>query len=59
MMNNKILQCHVENSVDFILSHFKGQEYVFPRTIMTFKTNRQIIVNSKDELMKYFKEANF
>ena len=48
-----------ENNVHFILTHFSGQEFEFPRSIMTTKTNGQVFVDSKDEMMKYFTEANF
>lgn len=46
-------------SIDFVLSHFKGQELLFPRSIMTFKTNGQVFVDTKDQMIKYFQEVNF
>ncbi|TVP40182.1 DNA primase noncatalytic subunit PriX [Candidatus Nitrosocosmicus arcticus] len=48
-----------ENNVHFILTHFSGQEFEFPRSIMTARTNGQVFVDSEDEMMKYFTEANF
>lgn len=46
-------------SFQFILSHFKGQEFVFPRSIMTLKTNGQVVVDSQEKMIKFFKESNF
>ena len=44
--------------LDFILSHL--QEPIWPRTVSTKATGgRQIIVNSKDEALAYFKAANY
>jgi hypothetical protein len=45
-------------NVGFILSHFNGQEFLFPRSIMTSKTNGQVFVDSKDQMTKLFEEAN-
>lgn len=45
--------------IEFILSHFKGQEFLFPRSIMTSKTNGQICVDSKDEMVKHFEESKY
>src|SRR6188472_3488352 len=47
-----------EDNIRFILSHFNGQEFLFPRSIMTSKTNGQVFVDSKDEMTKLFEEAN-
>jgi hypothetical protein len=49
----------IDKNTQFILSHFKSQEFIFPRAIMTANTNGQVYVNSQDEMMKYFAEANF
>ena len=46
-------------NIEFILSHFSGQEFLFPRSLMTFKTNGQVFVESKDQITKYFEEAEF
>lgn len=48
----------IEN-VNFILSHFVGQEFLFPRSIMTTKTSGQVFVSSEDQMMQYFEVANF
>ncbi len=49
----------IEGNILFILSHFKGQEFLHPRSIMTAKTNGQVFVDSEDEMMRYFTKANF
>ncbi|CAN5719968.1 hypothetical protein BH23THE1_BH23THE1_35140 [soil metagenome] len=49
----------LEHDIRFILSHFNGQEFLFPRSIMTSKTNGQIFVDSEDQMIEYFKKANF
>lgn len=48
-----------ENNVHFILTHFSDQEFLYPRSIMSARTNGQVYVDSEDEMMKYFTEANF
>jgi hypothetical protein len=50
---------HCSNEgLDFILSHL--QEPMWPRTISTRTTDgRQVIVNSKEEALAYFKAANY
>ena len=53
--------------LDYILSHFKtddkeeeGQPRLWPRTISTKATQgRQVIVNSQQEALAYFKAANY
>lgn len=47
-----------DENIRFILSHFNGQEYLFPRSIMASKTNGQVFVNSEEEMMKYFIESD-
>jgi hypothetical protein len=47
----------INNSCEFILSHFKGQEFMYPRSIMTSKTNGQVFVENKEEMVKYFTSA--
>lgn len=49
----------LEHDIRFILSHFNGQEFLFPRSIMTSKTNGQIFVDSEDQMIEYFKKSNF
>lgn len=44
----------IDNSCEFILSHFKGQEFMYPRSIIASKTNGQVIVKNKEEMFKYF-----
>lgn len=48
----------IEDNTSFILSHFKGQEFLFPRSIMTYETGRQIFVDDKDQMMDYFQRSN-
>src|SRR6476620_6800016 len=43
--------------IDFILSHFV--EPIFPRKMMTAKSNGQFSVSSKEELFEKCKQANF
>ena len=44
--------------LDYILSHFQGS--VWPRTISTKATRgRQVIVNSRQEALRYFKAARY
>lgn len=51
----------LNKSIQFILSHFKGQEFKFHflRSIMTNKTGVQIMVYSHEEMIKHFEEANY
>jgi hypothetical protein len=45
--------------LDHILSHFKGQR-LFPRTISTKTTEgRQVVVNSIEEVLARFEQADF
>ena len=53
-MNNEI-----ESGLDFIINHFDHTILYFPRTIMTKKSNGQIIVHGKGEALQYFKESEF
>lgn len=48
----------IDNNCEFILSHFKGQEFIYPRSIMTSKTNGQVFVENKKEMLKYFTSAH-
>ena len=48
----------IRENLDFILNHFSSNG--FPRTISTKTTEgRQILVNSKDEALARFKQANY
>ncbi len=49
----------IDDNIRFILSHFNGQEFLFPRSIMTHETKVQIFVDNQDQIMDYFKQANF
>jgi hypothetical protein len=50
----------VEEGLRFIISHFDPTEPLWPRTISTHATGgKQIVVNSFEEAMKWFKAANF
>lgn len=46
-------------NINITLSYFSGQEFLFPRSIMTSKTNSQVFVDSEDQIIRYFEEANF
>ncbi|MDN5867869.1 MAG: hypothetical protein L0H55_10790, partial [Candidatus Nitrosocosmicus sp.] len=48
----------IDHNIRFILSHFSGQEFLFPRSIMTYETKGQIFVDSEDQMIKYFSDAN-
>ncbi len=48
-----------DDDIRFILSHFKGQEFLFPRAIMSVKTNGQVFVDNEEQLFQYFSDANF
>ncbi|MDN5846385.1 MAG: DNA primase noncatalytic subunit PriX [Candidatus Nitrosocosmicus sp.] len=47
------------NNIRFILSHFDGQEFLFPRSIMTYETKGQVFVDNQDQMMDYFNRAEF
>ena len=50
----------IESGLDFILSHFDNQEFLFPRKISTYKSeNRQFPVTSKKEIIESFTDSNF
>jgi hypothetical protein len=61
MDNNKIIPFSpstIEDGLDFILSHF--EEPIWPRTISTRATEgRQVLVDSKEETLVKFKQANY
>lgn len=58
-MDRENRKSSIDKNIQFILSHFNDQEFIFPRAIMTANTNGQVYVYSQDEMMKYFVEANF
>jgi hypothetical protein len=47
----------VNDAVDFILQH--SQEPIFPRTIMAAGIQGQVAVSSRDQILAYFKAANY
>ncbi len=49
----------IKENLQFILSHFNGQEYKFPRSIMTLKSKGQIDSNSEEEILQHFLESDF
>lgn len=49
----------IKENLQFILSHFKGQEYKFPRAIMTLKSKGQIYSNNEEETFNHFLESDF
>lgn len=50
---------NIDKSIRFILSHFRGQEFIFPRSIMTSKTGGQVFVDNEKEMMQYFEDAQY
>jgi hypothetical protein len=51
---------NVEEGLRLIINHFDPNEPLWPRTISTRATGgKQIVVNSFEEAMKWFKAANF
>ena len=50
----------LEEGLDYIRNHFEGQRRLFPRTISTRTTEgRQVVVNSREEALARFAQANF
>ena len=49
----------LEKNIQFILSHFEGQEYLFPRSIMTPNTKGQVFVDTEQEILKAIIQADF
>lgn len=47
------------DSVDFILSHFKSPTGIFPRKMVTLKSNGPISINSKEEILQKCSEADY
>jgi hypothetical protein len=55
---SKTLFYNLEQQFDFILGHFEAP--IWPRTISTYATrNSQILVNSKEEALAWFKAADY
>ena len=46
-------------SIDFILSHFDSPSGQFPRKMMTFRSNGQFTVNTKQEILKRCVQSDF
>ena len=46
----------IESGLDFILSHL--EEPAFPRRIWTYTTQKQILVNNRDEALAEFGQSN-
>jgi hypothetical protein len=67
MITNNLLTCNsirkikVRKGITVFLSLFKlvKQQRIFPRTIMTGAARYQVVVNSVEEMMKKFEEAEF
>ena len=45
--------------IDFILSHFDSSSSQFPRKMMTFRSNGQFTVNTKQEILKRCVQFDF
>ena len=54
-----IISQEIEYGLDFIINHFDPTILYFPRTVMTKKSNGQIVVYSKGETLQYFEESKF
>lgn len=53
------MSINVTNGLDYLLSCFKGQLYLWPRTIATKATeSRQVVVNSRDEALARYEQAD-
>lgn len=61
-LNNQIYTfktVSIEEGLDFILSHFEGEQRLWPRKISTYTTEgKQIEVRSREEALARFKQAN-
>jgi hypothetical protein len=49
----------IKGNLQFILAHFNGQEYKFPRAIMTLKSKGQIYSNNEEEIFLHFLKSDF
>jgi hypothetical protein len=49
----------IQKNMQFILSLFNGQEFVFPGAIMTWKSKGQTHPKNDEEPVQYFLEAGF
>lgn len=49
----------LNTSIDFILSHFHTPLQEFPRKMMTYRSNGQFTVTSKEEIFKRCEQADF
>ncbi|HEU5120538.1 MAG TPA: DNA primase noncatalytic subunit PriX [Candidatus Nitrosocosmicus sp.] len=47
------------NTIDFILSHFQSPLREFPRKMMTYRSNGQFTVTSKEEIFKRCEQDDF
>lgn len=50
--------CLKEN-IDFILSHFRDQLHPFPRKMMTYGSDGQFTVKSREDILKICQQANY
>ncbi len=65
-MDNNNNTKSIKDNIDFILSHFEHQHELFPRTIMTAKTDGQIKIEYESDsnkiiqkILNHFHEANY
>jgi hypothetical protein len=49
----------LEKEIDFILYHFDNKNNLFPRKMMTAKSNGQFTIYSKDDILKRCIESEF
>jgi hypothetical protein len=49
----------LNSSIDFILSHFNSSVGQFPRKMMSFRSNGQFTVNTKQEILKRCEHSEF
>jgi hypothetical protein len=49
----------IKKNLQFILSHFNGQEFIFPRAITTLESKGQRYPKNEEEALQHFLEADF
>ena len=60
IISDKENEKKVKENVRFLLSHFNNQNYNYPRTIKTLKTDgNSIYIDHENEIINYFLEADF
>ncbi len=57
--SSNVTETKIETGLDFIINHFDPTILYFPRTIMTKKSNGQIVIYAKEEALQYFIGSEF